>query len=57
MPYTSHTPWSDHSRNIWWGAQIMKLLFTAFNSSMVKPICITSVAALLELISADSLTD
>jgi hypothetical protein len=35
----------------------MKILFTAFNSSMAKPIYIMSAAALLQLISTDPLTD
>jgi hypothetical protein len=26
MPRPSHPPWFDHPNNIWWWAQVMKLL-------------------------------
>jgi len=26
MPLLSHSPWFDHSNNIWWSVQVMKLL-------------------------------
>jgi quinol-cytochrome oxidoreductase complex cytochrome b subunit len=30
MPVQSHSPWFDHSNNVWWTAQIMKLLIMHF---------------------------
>ena len=31
MPHVSPNPWSDHPNNIWWGAEITKLIITQFS--------------------------